>query len=101
MGLSDARKALIPALEAGDFQHEARDVIGEKNLLAAGDVTEAEVIRLLRRTRGDQYSSSAHDWDPKTTVHVFRPEVDGERWYIKAYLLDPSEQSATFISVHK
>jgi hypothetical protein len=32
---------------------------------------------------------------------VFRPEVDGERWYIKAYFLDQADKSAMFISVHK
>lgn len=101
VGLNSARKALIAALEAGDFQHEGRDTLSEKNLLAVGDMTETEVVRLLRRTRGDQYSSSCHDWDSETTVHVFRPEVDGERWYIKAYFLDPADKSAMFISVHK
>lgn len=69
--------------------------------MSIGDVTEAEVIRLLRRTRGDEYSSSAHDWDAETTVHLFKPKVDGVRWYIKAYFLEPSEDSAVFISVHK
>ena len=101
MGLRSARGALIAALEAGDLQHEARDTLSEKNLLAVGEVSEADVIALLRRTRGDQYSSSGHDWDPATTVHVFRPDVDDERWYIKAYFLDPTGSSAVFISVHK
>jgi hypothetical protein len=101
MGLKSARKALIAALEAGNFQHEQRDTLSEKNLLAVGEVTEAEVIGLLRRTRGDQYSSSGHDWDRDTTVHVFKPEVDDERWYIKAYFLNPTDHSAIFVSVHK
>ena len=101
MGLKSARKALIAALEAGDFQHEKRDALSENNLLAVGEVTETEVVGLLRKTRGEQYSSSGHDWDPDTTVHVFKPEVDGERWYIKAYFLDPADESAMFISVHK
>jgi hypothetical protein len=101
VGLKGARRALISALEAGDYQHEGRGALSEKNLLAVGDVTETEVARLLRRTRGDQYSNSHHDWDPETIVHLFRPEVNGERWYIKAYSLAPPEKSAVFISVHK
>lgn len=101
MGLKSARRALIAALKAGDFQHESRDALKEKNLLAVGDVTEDEVISLLQKTRGDQYGSSNHDWDAETIVHVFKPEVDGERWYIKAYFLDPEDRSAMFISVHK
>ena len=101
MGLNDARKALIKALEDGDFRHEPRDILSEKNLLAMGEVTENDVIHMLRRTRGDQYSSSPHDWDAETVVHVFRPEVHREKWYVKAYFLDPPGGSAMFISVHK
>jgi hypothetical protein len=101
MGFSAAKKALITALEAGSFQHEARGTISEKNLLAIGEVTETEVIRMLRRTRGAQYSRSGHHWDPGTTVHLFRPGIGGARWYIKAYFIDPNDQSAMFISVHK
>lgn len=85
----------------GDFQHERRDALSEKNLLAVGDVTAAEVVGLLPKTRGDQYSSSSHDWDAATAVHVFKPVVNREQWYIKAYFLDPSDESAMFISVHK
>jgi hypothetical protein len=101
VGLNAVRAALIAAVESGEFQHEMRDSLSEKNLLAIGEVTEAEVIQMLWRTKGDQYSSSRHDWDADTLVHVFRPEMDGERWYIKAYFLDPRDQSAMFISVHK
>lgn len=101
MGFNDARKALIKALEAGDYQHELRDTLSEKNLLAVGEVSEADVIRMLRRARGDQHSSAPHDWDPETTVHVFRPDVGGETWYVKAYFLDPPAGFAVIISVHK
>ena len=101
MSLRAARAALIRALEDGAFQHEARDVLSEKNLLAVGEVTEADVIRMLRRTRGEQYSSSPHDWDPQTLVHVFKPEAGKQKWYVKAYFLDPPDRCAVFISVHK
>jgi hypothetical protein len=37
MGFSSAKRALLTALEAGNIQHEARDVLSEKNLLAVGD----------------------------------------------------------------
>ena len=101
MGLETARKALVRALMDGDFQHEARDTISEKNLLAIGVVTEVEVVLMLRRTRGDQYSQSPHDWDRDTVVHVFRPEIAGERWYVKAYFLEQPHGTAVFVSVHK
>lgn len=100
MGLKDARRALIAALRSGDFQHEARHVISEKNLLAVGDISEDDVIHLLQRTRGRQYSTGPHDWDPTTTVHVFQPRVGGVGWYIKAYFLTEEIGRAVFISVH-
>jgi hypothetical protein len=101
MGFGSARKAAIQALSEGAFLHEARDALSEKNLLAVGDVTAQEVISLLHRTRGDQYSSSPHDWDPGTVVHVFRPIIDGARWYVKVYFLEKPTRTAVFISVHK
>lgn len=100
MGFKNARKTLIEALEEGDYRHEPRAVLSEKNLLAIGEVTEEEVIGILRRTRGYQYSSSPHAWDAEVTVHVFRPVVHGQRWYVKAYFLGSPNASAVFISVH-
>ena len=52
MGFRDARSALIDALETGNFQHEARDVLSEKNLLAVGDVDIEFVVKLLKKTGG-------------------------------------------------
>ncbi len=101
MGFRQAKAALIKALESGDFEHEQRDVLGEKNLLAIGDVDEDFVIGLLHRARGDQYSESPHDWDDQVTVHVFKPLLGRERWYVKAYFLESSPGRAVFISVHK
>lgn len=48
MGFNDARKALIKALEGRNYQHDPRDVLSEKNLLAIGEVTEADVVQVLR-----------------------------------------------------
>jgi hypothetical protein len=64
-------------------------------------VDEAFVVQLLHRTRGTQYFCAPHDWDHKTMVHVFRPDVAGRRWYVKAYFLDPMLARAVFISVHE
>lgn len=101
MGFCEARAALIRALLAGAYQHEARDALSEKNLLAVGDITADEVVAILRRARGHQYSRAPHDWDQKTVVHVFRPIVSGEKWYVKAYFLAGAERTAVFISVHR
>jgi len=100
VSLRTVRQALIGSLESGNFEHEARAALAERNLLAVGDVDAAFVVRLLQRTRGDRYATSRHDWDREVTVHVFRPELDGERWYVKAYFLDVQAGRAVFISVH-
>jgi hypothetical protein len=101
MGLTQARASLIKALEDGTYQHEPREAQEEKNLLAIGDVSPAEVIRFLHRCKGAQYSESPHHWAPDVMVHLFEPEVGDETWYIKAYFLDEADGSAVFISVHR
>lgn len=98
MGLRDVRVLLVDALESGRYQHQARQVQSEKNLLATEEVSAAEVVALLHRCRGSEYSTSPLHFDPATTCHVFRPVQRGERWYIKAYFLS---HDAVFISVHR
>lgn len=101
MPFRQAKAALIKALESGDFEHEQRDVLAEKNLLAIGQVDEQFVMTLLNRARGDEYSESPHDWDQDVTVHVFKPLLGRERWYVKAYFLESSPGRAVFVSVHR
>lgn len=101
MGFSSAKRSLLAALKAGKFQHETRGVLNEKNLLAVGDVSVDEVIGIVKRARGQDYSASPHHWDPTTMVHVFRPTVEETRWYVKAYFLDTPEGIAVFISIHR
>ena len=102
MGFTAAKKRLLECLGRGDIQHEARDAMAEKNLLAIGDISPEEVAALVRRCRGPQYESSPHDTDASIEVHTFhvgrgerKPPMG--RWYIKAYFLD----EAWFISVHQ
>jgi hypothetical protein len=101
MGFTSAKRALLATLRTGDFQHEVREVLSEKNLLAVGDVSVEEVIWIVRRTRGADCSASPHHWDPDTDVHLFRPIVDGTRWYVKAHFLEEPEGTAVFISIHR
>jgi hypothetical protein len=85
--------------KAGDIRHEARDDANDKNLLETGAVTPAEVIALLQACRGDQYKSDKHhDLTIKLDVHIFKPEKNKVRWYIKLYFIEPN---VVFISVHK
>jgi len=100
VGLREARRVLITCLRSGTYEHEARDVLAEKNLLAVGEVDVGFVVRLLHHTRGADYNAVPHVWAPETTVHVFRPFLRGTRWYVKAYFITEGEPHAVLISVH-
>ena len=105
VGFKDVKKAAINALEEGNVQHEPRaGAIDDKNLLQTGSVTSQDIVRLLQRCQGTQYSSTAHHQTHlNLEVHIFQPEmalVSGQekrRWYIKLYFLKPD---VWFISVH-
>lgn len=101
MGFRDAKTATIRALRSGDFVHEEREVRAEKNLLAIGEVAPEVVVALVQRATGKDYTTSPHHWDRETPVHIFRPSMSGERWYIKVYFVHGDEGTATFISVHR
>lgn len=105
-GFSAAKADLIAALTDGRVQHEEREAVAEKNLLAVGEVTVAEVVAALQRCKGGDHSSSDHHLsklrDRGIKVHCFTPMSTGRRWYIKAYFLDggPTLPEAIMISVH-
>ena len=101
MGFSSSKRALLVALETGNFQHEPRGLLSEKNLLAVGDVSVEDVIGIVRRARGPDYSVSPHHWDPGTEVHVFRSTLHDVIWYVKAYFLDEPQGMAVVISIHR
>jgi hypothetical protein len=101
MRFSSAKRAILDALELGNFQHEARDVLNEKNLLAVGELSVDEAIDVLKRARGTDHHVSPHHWDPATDVHVFRPQAGGVRWYVKAYFVEDPPGAAVFISFHR
>jgi len=97
MGFTDIKSCIIKCLESGDYDHETRTSIDVKNLLACGQISEAEVIRLINKTRGTEYEKSPHHYDRSVMVHIFKPKDNGMTWYIKFYFVEPS---AMFISVH-
>ena len=103
MGFSAAKAAVVAALHKGNFEHEAREALAEKNLLAVGDVDAGDVAELVLKTRSDDYGESPHHWDQSVVVHTFRPTVREERWYIKVYFVetDGDDRKAMFISVHR
>ncbi len=82
MEFKRAKSELIQAIHAETYLIEYRSDRG-KNLLPSMDrETAAEIVG---RTKGNQASSSAHHEAPALTVWVFKPEFQGESWYVKFY----------------
>ena len=98
MGFKSARRMVLEALHAGRFQHEEREDGDDKNLLDAREVTVDFVAMLLLRCSGDQYEARQHHADPDLLCHIFKPDLWGERWYVKVYF---RSSVAVFISVHR
>lgn len=101
MGLKDARKKAIGCLKSGDYEHENRKSINEKNLLLTGEITIDDVCTLLNATKGNRYEESPHHAVPTIMVHEFKPnskKVNGNiSWYIKLYFID---DKTMMISAH-
>ena len=93
MGFKDVKEKVIANLLADDYSHETRQDIDEKNLLAVGKITAAALAKVLKKSRGHEYSSSPHHQDSKVLVHV----IICNGWYVKFYF-DPD---TLFISVHE
>lgn len=96
MGFRETRAEVIERLKNGHIQHDMSrsGEIDVKNLMLVGEISVDEVIELLKKVRGTEYSSSPHHSVSGIDVHIFKPEG----WYIKCYFLDPD---VVFISVHK
>jgi hypothetical protein len=81
-GFTDVKRPLLACLDAGAFRSEMRDAMSEKNLLATGAVTAAQVRRIVGQCTGLQYRvrpmTEAHD----TLMHELMPVVDGTQWFI-------------------
>lgn len=96
MGFKEIRTLIIEALQSGRVRHEGRADADAKNLLSARIIKEDDVVRLLHRCKGWEYSTSRHH-TLDVDCHVFTPSMGDEQWYIKAYLRN---ELAVFISVH-
>lgn len=106
LGFTTAKARLLDALTRGDVQHEPREALAEKNLLAVGAVTLDDVKRMVASCTGQQYDRSAHHQVANTEVHEFFPGrgyPGRPQWYVKAYFAPAvrGQYPAVFISVHK
>ncbi len=90
----EVKRAVIAALRAGAFQHEARDQIDVKNLLQAGVVSAVEVEAIIRRCNGTEHRRSSHHQVKSVDVHV----IVSQGWYIKFYF--SGNPDTMFICVH-
>jgi hypothetical protein len=97
MGFKDVKKEVINCLNNGLVLHEARNDINIKNLLETGVVSNDDVINILAKSKGNEYSCSAHHMDGSIDVHIIKVQVQGINWYVKWYF---SEPDSVFISVH-
>ena len=97
MGFKEVKSKILACLKSGHILHEERNGIDIKNLLATGVVTVEEVMELIGKSRGNDYSSVPHHFDNKIDVHVIKKTYSGRSWYIKWYFAVPD---SVFISVH-
>ncbi|CAD2245804.1 hypothetical protein [Xanthomonas arboricola] len=93
MGFKDVKEKVIKDLVDGNYAHEARNNIDEKNLLLVGKISAAEVVEIIKKCGGNNYKSFPHYLDSQIKVH----ELKVRAWYVKFYF-DPD---TLFISVHK
>ncbi len=97
MGFKLAKSKVIECLNSGCVLYEKRGNINIKNLLSTGEISVEEVLEIIRRARGDNYSCSPHHFDANIEVHVIETIFSGRNWYIKWYFDEPD---CVFISVH-
>ena len=93
MNFDEAKYQVVQAIKNKNFRHERRKSQAQKNLLANDEISQAEAIAIIEKTRGNQAVKSEHHFLPDTLVWVFRPDD----WYIKFYLAN----GCFFISFHK
>ena len=93
MSFNAVKKKAISDLSSGNYAHEGRNDIDEKNLLKTGEISANSVVDLSRMSRSSEHSSSRHHQDASIVIHVIK--LRG--WYLKFYF-DPDTM---FISVHQ
>lgn len=98
MGFKKEKEEVLKRLRLGDFLHETRKNIDEKNLLQTGKVSTETAARIISKARGGDYSTSPHHSSNDTKVHILQKVIyEKQSWYIKWYYLEPD---LFFISMH-
>lgn len=94
MGWTEAKQAVLAALDQGLYLNEIRTSLGDKNLLASGEISPSEVRAILAKANGTHCRISQHHRDSSVSVYA----VSHSGWYIKFYFVVPN---TIFISVHR
>ncbi len=101
MGFHEVRRRAIACLRADAFDSVMRLAMSEKNLLATGDVSADDVVRMIVLCRGIQYTARRMTDNTTILKHEMKPVVDGERWFIRFFFVPQPTDMMMFISVHK
>ena len=94
INFKEAKRRAIEALRNKTYQVAQRREIDTKNLLSNNTVSEADIIDVIEKCRGQDHEMRSHDTIKTVAVHILRK--DG--WYIKFYFIDPD---TFFLSVHR
>ena len=98
MGFSEEKRWLLVVLESGNLVHDFRGLNSDKNWLSDGRLSIEEACALVALTRGDQAESKPHHERAELIVWIFKPALDGKRWYIK--FQRTAQGRAKFLSFH-
>jgi|TARA_Y100000746_G_scaffold34706_1_gene26019 hypothetical protein len=97
MKFKEIKKQALDCLKKGQVEHEQRDDINVKNLLAVGQVSLDDVANIIGRSSGNEYSHSPHHVVSGIEVNIIKTKRLGKEWYVKWYFIEPN---TIFISVH-
>lgn len=98
MGFKKEKEEVLKRLLSGNYLHEARSNISEKNLLQTGKISAETAAEIISKARGGDYSTSPHHFANDIEVHILQKVTyETKSWYIKWYYLEPD---LFFISVH-
>jgi hypothetical protein len=83
VGFRDAKRKVIELIQAQRWIAESRPDQLSKNLLWAGQVSEAQAISIIKATGGHQATASPHHAKPEYAVWEFHPTHQQCQWYVK------------------
>lgn len=71
MGFNEIKKLVIRCILLNNVQHETRE--SSKNIYATGEISNDEVIKIIRNCRGDCHEKRRHHF-LNVDVHILKPK---------------------------